>query len=849
MIRLALRGLRARRLRSLLTALAVLLGVAMISGTFVLTDTIKAAFDDLFVAQNRGADAVVTGRLAVDSDFTTPPSLDAAVLERVARLPEVARAAGQLNDRAAVVGSDGEVVQTGGAPTVAATYMPPPFTAIEIRTGRPPANDGEVALDADTAQEEGFEVGDRVRVAADGPVREFTLVGLATFGTQSSLGGATVVVFDLASAQRIFDKPNQVDFAFVAAREGVTDLDLKRAIQGVLPADAQVRTSAEQAEALSDDIGEALGFLTTGLLAFGFIAVLVGAFLIFNTFSITIAQRTRELALLRMLGASRRQVLTSVLAEALVLGMLGAVAGLVAGFGIARAIDALFGVIGLDLPSTDAVVATRTVVVCLVTGIVVTIAGALGPALRATRVTPIEALREGMAPPRGTFGRRAAPVLAAIAILAGVAMTAFGLLSDGGGETAKLITAAGGAVVLVLGIALLSPALVRPAARVLGAPLVRVTALVGRLARENATRNPGRTAVTSAAMMIGLAVVLFVTVFANGLRERAERILEQTFAGDLAVLHEDGFSTIPAAVAGAVGRVPGVAAVTGIRAAEAEVAGASGDTFGNGVDFATLPAVYRFDWVDGEDALLGRLGPRDVLMEEGTAESARLAVGDAARIAGVREGRFTVRGIYRDDGILTGFTLPVAAFDELFDEKRIVSALVDLEPGADAGRAAAAVEAALEPFPEARARNQAGLEEETGAQITQILGLFYALLAMSVLISAVGIVNTLSLSVHERTRELGLLRAIGMTRRDVRRLIRYESVITAAFGAVLGLVLGLFFAWVVTRALAGEGIVFAVPAAQVAVLLVLALLVGVAAAVLPARKASRLDVLEAVAHE
>ena len=836
MTRIALRGLLARRMRSALTALAVLLGVTMISGTFILTDTIKAAFDDLFVAGNRGADAVVSAKKAVDSDFTRPPALDDDVLERVRALPQVESVAGQLNDIAAVVGRDGKVIRSGGAPTIAATFMPPPFTGIEVKTGRPPERDGEIAIDADTAEEQGFEPGDRVTVAAGGPIKAYELVGLATFGTQSSLGGATVVVFDLATAQRLFDKQGKVDFAFVAGREGVPEAEVVRAVRAVLPPDAQVRSAAAEAEALADDIGDVLGFLTTGLLAFGFISVLVGAFLIFNTFSITVAQRTRELALLRMLGASGRQVLASVMGEALVLGLLGAILGLVAGLGFAKGINALFTAVGIDLPSTDAVVKARTVIVCLATGVLVTLAGALGPALRATRVAPIEALREGAAPPRQTFGSRIAPYLAGLLIVAGAVLVIAG--------TGDMATAAGGAVTLVIGIALISPALVAPAARLVAVPLARATKLVGRLARENAIRNPGRTAVTAAALMIGLALVVFVTVFANGIREHASEILEQTFAGDLVVQHQDGFSTIPAAAADAIADVPGVRAVSPMKAAEAELSGRRGDLFGYGVDFATLPSVYRFDWVEGDDGVLAGLGEGDVVLEEGPAERAKAGVGDRVTLRGVREAELTVRGIYRDDGLLTGFALPLEGFDAIFEEPRIVTALVDTD-----GDVSRDVNAALKPYPEARALDREQQEEEIGDQIMQILGLFYALLAMSVLISAVGIVNTLTLSIHERTRELGLLRAVGMARRDVRRLIRYESVITAAFGAVLGLVLGLFLAWVVTRALESEGIGFAVPAAQIAALLVFALLVGVGAAVLPARRAARLDVLRAISYE
>ena len=850
MTRLALRGLAARPLRSALTALAVLLGVTMISGTFVLTDTIKRAFDDLFVAGTRGADAIVSGRVEIDSDFVTPPPLDAGLLARIRALPEVADVAGQINDFAAVIGSDGELIKTGGAPTLAATWMPKPFDPIQIDDGRPPTRAGEIALDKATVEEEGFELGEPVRIAAGGPVKPYTLVGVASFGEQTSLGGATVVVFDLASAQEIFKKPGKVDFGMIAAKDGVSPDDLVRAVGRVIPGEAEVRTAADEADKQGEEIGEVLGYLTTGLLAFGFIAVLVGAFLIFNTFSITVAQRTRALALLRALGATRRQVLASVLLEALVVGILGAALGLVAGLGFAQAINTLFEALDIDLPTTSQVLLTRTVVVCLVVGILVTVAGALGPAVRATRVAPVEALRDASAPPRHTLWTRALPFVAGAVVLLGAGLVAAGLLSEGGDATTKLASAAGGSVVLILGIALISPRLVPRTARIIGAPLERSTALVGRLARENATRNPGRTAVTAAALMIGLALVVFVTVFANGLSKQVEDVLDKTFAGDLSVLHEDGFSPIPAGVVDAVRGVPGVGAVSPTYGADSEIEGRKGTIFVQGIDPATITRVYNFAWVDGSDDVLATLGASDVLLEEETADEVEAGVGDEVTINGTgqRSRTFTVRGVYSDDAMLSGYALPQAGFDELFDETRIFSALVDLDEGAGPG-VKTAVNAALEGFPEARARDNEELEEEFSGQIMQILGLFYALLAMSVLISAFGIVNTLTLSIHERTRELGLLRAVGMTRKEVRRMIRYESVITACFGALLGLLLGVFFAFVVVQALAEEGIGFSLPLGQVVALLVFAILVGVLAAILPARRAARLDVLEAISYE
>jgi putative ABC transport system permease protein len=847
--RLALRGLAARKLRSTLTIIAVLLGVTMIAGTFVLTDTIQKAFDNLFTAQTRGADVIVSSKPEIETDFAQPKPLPQEIVDRVGGLDEVEKVEGQINDFAAVVGKDGKVVTTGGAPTIAATYMSPPFEPITVAEGRAPRGPDEIMLDADTAEEQDFKLGDRVVVATEQPKRPYELAGLASFGNQSSLGGATVVVFDLPTAQALFDKRGEVDFAFVAGRDGVTATELRRAVASVLPPTAQVRTAAQEADALSDDIGEALSFLTTGLLAFGFIAVLVGAFLIFNTFSITVAQRSRELALLRTLGATRRQVLTSVMLEALTIGIVGSLIGIVAGLGFASAINSLFKAVGVDLPTTDLVLATRTIIVCLLTGTLVTLAGAIVPAVRATRVAPVEALREAAAPTRTRLGRLA-PYFAVLLILAGGGLVVGGLLAEGGDTSTKLLGAAGGAVILILGIALLSPRFVGPAARVISAPIERLTKLTGRLARENSTRNPGRTAVTSAALMIGLALVVFVTVFANGIRASVEDVIDRTFAGDIAILHDDGFSPIPATIEPAVRSVDGVASVSGFKDSETRIRGIGGNRFTHAIEPESIRSVYNFDWKDGSDAALAQLGDDGTILEEGVADAGDFGVGDRIQVTGpAGRAALTVRGIYRDDGLLEGYAMSRAAFDRIAEQRRVSIVLAKVDEGQQVDAVQERVTAALRAFPEARARSQEELKDEQGESVQQILALFYALLAMSVIISAFGIVNTLTLSIFERTRELGLLRAVGMTKRDVRRTVRYESVITAVFGALLGLGLGLFFAFVVVQALSSEGLVFSLPLGQIVGFLLFAMLVGVLAAILPAYRASRLDVLEAIAYE
>jgi putative ABC transport system permease protein len=708
-----------------------------------------------------------------------------------------------------------------------------------------------MAMDNGTAEREGFEVGDRVEVATDQPAREFELVGLAKFGTQSSIGGATFSIFDLPTAQVLFGKEGKVDTIYVAARSGASISLLTREIGALLPPTAQARTASEEADQELSDLRDELSFLTTGLLVFGFIAVLVGAFLIFNTFSITVAQRTSEIALLRMLGASRRQVLASILLEALVLGTLASALGLMAGFGFAGAINALLSALGLDLPTTDAVFKSRTAIVGMSVGVIVCMLGTLAPAIRATRVTPLEALRRS-AVPQHRRRKLAALVGGILFALLGAGLMIGGLASEGADAQAKLASAAGGALALVLGIALLSPRLVPSVARVAGLPLERSTALVGRLARENSVRNPGRTAVTSGALMVGLALVVFVTILAAGLRTNIEDLLEQRFAGDIAVFHEDGFSLIPAGAADAMARVPGIETVSSIPSGDARLSGFDGSQFINGLDPETIRDVYSFDWKEGSDQAVDGLGTDGILIEETPAAAEDVKIGDSITItsAGGETRDFRVRGIYTDDGLLAPFSVSVAGFRKLYPEERRVGViLAKRQEGTDPDQVKKAVDQALAEFPEARARSQEELKKETGDQINQLLGLFYALLAMSLIIAMVGVVNTLTLSIFERTRELGLLRAVGMTQREVRRMVRYESAITAAIGALLGLGLGIFFGWVVTLALEDEGIGFSLPAGQLVVLVAISVLVGVLAAVLPARRAAKLDVLKAIAYE
>ena len=843
MTALALRGLLARRARALLTVLAVLLGVTMIAGTFVFTDTINRSFTRLFTSAVHGADAIVSAKAGSADRLGSAPAVRKRLIDEIRRLPGVQRAEGQVSDRAELVGAGGKLLHTGLSGTIATSYLAPPFGELQLIAGRPPRGSHQVLLDAQTAADLGYRIGQRIEVATELPVRAFRIVGLVRFGGVAQ-AGFSVVAFDLRTAQRLFAYRSRYDAIYIAGKPSVAPSTLTREIAPLLTPELVVRTAAAQAATNTDRLRSGLSFLTDALLAFGLIAVFVGAFVIFNTFSITVAQRTREFGLLRTLGASRRQLLGSVALEALTIGVGASALAIVLGFAAAAGLRALFNAFGFQLPSTGAVLELRTVVVCLFAGVSVTLLASLAPALRATRVPPLAAMREGIALPSSRLAP-ALPWLAALLSIAGVAMALRSATSGSG-----VGMAAAGAVAVVVGVALLAPRLVPATARAAGWPLERATALTGRLARENAARNPARTAATAAALMVGLALVLFVTIFANEARASIRAVVARSFAGDLAITGQSAFAPIPDDAARVVRRVPGVQVASILKTSDSTVTGA-GSWTANGIDTQTLTRTYNFDWVAGDDSLLGQLGPSGALVEQSLAQRADLQVGSHFEIttpAG-KVMELTTIGIYRDTALLAGYAVALRKFDFVFHQPWAQRILVKLLPTANPMLTERHVGAALRKFPQTSVQSERQLADQEAARLNSVLYLFYALLALSVIVSMFGIVNTLTLSIHERRRELGTLRALGASRRTLRRMVRYESAITALIGSSLGLVLGIFFAAVVTASLAGTGFHFAVPWLQVAGLLVLSLLLALAAAAAPARRAARLDVLAAIAYE
>ncbi len=850
MPRLAAKNLWARKGRALTTTLAVFIGVALVAGTYVLTDTINSAFDEIFSESLKGTDVVITARETVKQESGATPSFPADLLPKVRAVRGVSLAAGAIFTPGGFFKQNGDRIGSQFSPKFIASAMPKRLESLTITDGHEPRTPRQATLDEAGADAAGLGVGEKIRIAGERRARTYRLVGLTRLGN-ASFGGASIAQLTLPESQRITDTEGRFDQISVAAAQGVPAGLLAQRIEQVAPPDVRVETGQQNANRQSSEIRDNLSFLRIALLVFAGVALFVGAFLIFNTFSITVAQRLREFAMLRTLGASRGQILGSVVAEAALIGLLGSLAGLAGGIAFAKGIQALFEAIGIDLPTTSPVIETRTVVVSLAIGLTVTLVSSLAPAWRSTRVPPLAALREGELPEvrrHGLLyglGAVAVSLIGLAALLAGL----FGNIADSG-QAAGLMGA--GAVLILLGVSLFSPRLVRPLASVTGIPLEKLRGLTGRLARENSQRRPGRTAATAAALMIGLALVTFVTVFAAGLKGSIASAVDRNFQGELVIQNSDGYSPIPPGAAAEARTIRGVGTVSTLRSTEAEIEGI-GKNRVSALDPATANRVLTLDWKQGSPQTLRDLGDDQLILDDAFASDNGLEVGDTVRMLTKTGDRpsFRVAGTVTDDADLLGSVVVTqAAMRRDFGTTQDQFDFVKLAPGAGADAVQSRLKAALRnTFPTAQVLNQEELKSNQEGQVNQLLGLIYALLSLAVIVSLFGIANTLALSIHERTRELGMLRAIGMSRRQVRRMIRYEAVITAMIGAVLGLVLGVIFAALISRPLADEGFTLSYPIGTLVAIMVMAAVAGVLVAIGPARRASRLDVLEALAYE
>jgi putative ABC transport system permease protein len=853
-IRVALKGLAGRKLRAALTALAIVLGVAMISGTYILTDTIKSAFGTVFTTVYKHTDGVITGRSTLGEEQGEgrggPPAFAESLLAKVRALPAVAEAQGGIQDHAQLVGRNGKVLASGGAPNLAFSVHPQGnqrFNPLTLVAGAWPSGAGEVAIDANTAKRDHYSVGQTIGVLARGAEQHLRIAGIAEIGGVSSLGGATMAIFDFPVAQRLFNKQGKLDSISIAARAGYTPTRLVGEVQPLLPRDAQVRTGEAQAQKATSNTNSFLGIIQDFLLAFAGVALFVGAFVIANTLSITIAQRTRELATLRTLGATRRQVLRSVLLEAFLLGLLASVVGLFLGLGLAKGLNSLFVSFGIDLPQASTVFATRTIVVSLLVGVVITVLAALRPAFRATRVPPIAAVREGAVLPPSRFARFG-PYVALVTIAAAIALMLVGLLIGSLSTTQRLLAIGAGAAALFVGVAMLAKTLVRPLASVLGWPASRFAGAAGRLARANAMRNPARTASTASALMIGLALVTLVSVLAAGLKSTFTSSVNELFNADYALTATNNFSPISTASAEALRRVPGVEVVSGVRAGAGRAFGEKISVTGVAPD---ISKVIKIKWQTGSPAVPGELGESGAFVTKDFAKNHHLRIGTPLSVETPSGANMQLRVL----GVIAppkggspygDATISTTRFDAEFESPQNVYTFVNIAGGATAANTRR-LESTLAGYPDAKIQTESQFKSNQEKGIDTLLNLLYVLLSLSIIVSLFGIVNTLVLTVFERTRELGMLRAVGMTRRQLRRMIRHESIVTALIGAALGIPVGIVLALMVGQAI--EYSAFTIPVATLVVIVLAAILSGVIAAVLPARRAARLNVLAALQYE
>ena len=851
MIGVALRGLLGRKLRAILTAFAIVLGVAMISGSYVLTDTLSKSFDGVYDESYEATDAIISSKQAIETDDgeTEAPAFSAGVLRQVERLPGVRVAQGSIEDEARLVDKSGEPI--GNANNGIAWAVDPSadqsLNPLKLADGEWPSGDGEIAIDKATAEKQGFAIGQTVGAFGDGPVSDYRVSGIVTFGSADSLGGATITVFDLGTAQKLFDKRAKFDLIRVGASPGTSEAELVSQIQPLLSETTQVKGAEAQAAADSKETQEGMSIIKYVLLGFGGISLFVGSFVIANTLAITVAQRMRELATLRTLGASRGQVLRSVVLESVAIGVIGSVAGLFLGLGIAVGLMALLETLGIELPSGGLVFAPRTIVVSLAVGTSIALLASLRPAVRATRIPPIAAVREGAVMPGSRFARYAVRV-SAVVFVAALALFSYGVFASGLDTVVRIVALVLGVLLLFVSVSMVASRVVRPLAFVLGAPGARLGGTAGALARQNAVRNPTRTASTAAAVMIGLALITFVAVLGQGVRTSFTSAVNDLFVADYALTADA--EKVSSQAAETVARQPGVV-VSEVRGADAKRNGKAIHV--TGVD-RNLSRTVDMAWTEGSTSVPARLGRDGAFVTDRYADENGLKVGSPVTVE-TPTGKtleLQIEGVFDEpkggSPFGNGVTVSKETFDDSFANHDNELTLLNVSGGpSDANTAK--LEQALAAFPDVSVETRDQFRDSQLADLKTTLNVLYVLLGLSVIVSLFGVINTLVLSVFERTRELGMLRAIGMTRRQVRRMIRHESIVTALIGAALGIAVGLFLAFITTLALSDYGIVLSVPVGTLAVFVVVAILAGMLAAILPARRASRLNVLEALQYE
>ncbi|HLL66392.1 MAG TPA: FtsX-like permease family protein [Micromonosporaceae bacterium] len=842
MFRATLQSLLSRKLRLVLSGLAVVLGVMFVSGAFVLTDTLGRSFEGLFATAYSTTDVEASAKRTAPEDDAPPPTVPAEAIAQARSVPGVARATGLIQaDGAGVIGANGKVVGTGGAPRFGVNWTGE-NDLIRVRDGRGPNADDEIAINAGLATAAGLKVGDAVGVLTLEPKRTFRLVGILEYsGGRSSLGGSHLVAFtEPVAARLMLGETGRYSAIDIDTAAGVPDSTVRDRVQSALGSGFEVKTGEQLQRDATDDAKADLGFLNNILLGFAAVALFVGSFLILNTFSILVAQRTRELALLRALGAGRRQVIGSVVLEAAVIGLLASVIGLGAGIGVGAGLAKLFGSLGgggLQLAGIG--VPAAAVIGAFAVGMVTTMIAALLPALRAARIPPVAALREAAAADRPLTRLS---ISGALVGAGGATLLGLGLAGQGDSTLWYIL---GGVLVSFIGVALLTPLIARPVVHVIGRLLS--WSVPGRLGRLNSARNPRRTAITAAALMVGLALITGVNIVLTSATASLEKTVDRQLDAELVIAGE-GDGAFDPAVLGRAEALPGVDGVTGLYFGRATINGETGESVTAVSDVAAAVEMFSLTAVEGR---LETQGADQILLSAERAKELGVHAGSTIelRLPRGEPHTTTVTGVYADNELLDDRLLGPGAVTELHRQQPSM-AFIGVQSAAAVADVKRQVDALLADSPEVTVGDRSEALEQATAEVDTVLMMVQILLGLAILIAVLGVINTMALSVLERTRELGLLRAIGLGRAQTMRMVTVEAVVISVFGAVLGLAVGSGLGAAVVRALKDDGIAtLAFPWSEMAIYLLLAVLVGVVAAVIPAIRAARVNVLNAIAYE
>lgn len=843
MWRVTWKSIISHKLRLVMTSISIALGVALVSGALILGATMTKTFDDMFSDAFRDWDGVVRSSTAISSDgFEYRPPIDQSVAAAVRSVSGITAVSEAVDGFAQITDKSGKPVSASGPPQFGAVWdaeYPSPWA---ISKGGNPKAEDEVVIDAALAKKAKLDIGDRTQVLTSREPVTVTIAGIAKFGTVDSPAGSQFVMFNgIAAAQKYIGEPGKLTSIYIRGEEGLSEQQIVDRVKPVLGSDVEAVTGAVVTKENQDSLRSITGIISTVLTAFGGIALFVAAFIINNTFSIILAQRTKEMALLRAIGATRRQVLRSVMVEALVTGLVASFVGLLLGILVSQGLQALLRSFGLDIPSSGLIIPSSAVITAIVAGTLITVFSAFFPARRGSKTPPIAALREVAIDQSGNSRSRL--IFGLVLSVLGVLAVGFGLNGD---MDKPLLAVAFGAAAVFIGVYLLGPVIARPASRIIGWPLPRIKGQTGHLARENAMRNPRRTSSTAAALMIGVALVTVGSVFMTSVKASLGQLVDRNFGGDFIVQSTNGMTGITPAVAASLQQRSELSTVASIRGAVSKVNG--DNVWLSAVNPSEFDKVMDLGVSEGD---LAKVAGDEIAVSRSFADSKNLTMGSTVQIE-LTSGTTThrVAAIYDEDDLGGPVTVPLEAVRGVAEAEYDQVVFVTKASNVSVEQARKVVEEVTAPFLTAKVQDQTEFKKEVQSQIDQVLGLFFALLGLAIIIALFGIANTLALSVFERTRELGLLRAVGMTRRQVRSMIRWESVIVALLGTLLGIFIGTAMGAALVDAAKGDGIeVLSIPWGLLGIVLVIAAIAGVLAAVFPARRGARINVLQAISTD